>query len=70
MKRGAGSGISPILSVLILMSIDIKLAKYGISSLKYADDGIFYSNCNVNPLELLKRNQILTGVEFNVEKSG
>jgi retron-type reverse transcriptase len=39
-----GSGISPILSVLILMTIDSKLNRKGIFSIKYADDGLFYSH--------------------------
>lgn len=65
-----GSGISPLLSVLILITIDDKLKKYGIKSIKYADDGIFYSNSDINPIDLLQRNERLTGVEFNLEKSG
>jgi hypothetical protein len=50
--------------------MDCKLQKYGISSIKYADDGLFYSNCNKNPLKILYRNKMITGVDFNVEKSG
>jgi hypothetical protein len=52
------------------MTIDSKLKKHGVLSLKYADDGIFYTNNNVDPLELLKNNKMLTGVEFNNDKSG
>jgi len=64
-----GSGISPILSVLSLNSINHKLKKHKIQCLKYADDGIFYSNSCENPLEILKRNSEITGVEFNYNKS-
>jgi hypothetical protein len=52
------------------MSIDYKLKKHGVYSLKYADDGIFYSNNSVDPLELLNKNKRITGVDFNREKSG
>jgi hypothetical protein len=52
------------------MSMDAKLNKHGIYSLKYADDGIFYTNNSVDPLEILKNNKKLTGVEINKEKSG
>lgn len=65
-----GSGISPILSVLALTSMNQKLKKYGIWGIKYADDGLFFSNSKKNPLEILSRNKKITGVSFNLDKSG
>jgi hypothetical protein len=52
------------------MTIDAKLKKHGVYSLKYADDGIFYTNNDIDPLEILKNNKKLTGVEINETKSG
>lgn len=39
---------------------------------KYADDGIFYSNYDVNPLEVLAKQRfgIDTGCIFSIAKSG
>jgi len=68
-----GSGISPILSIMCLIMLN-KLAHLPtpIYSSKYSDDGFFFSNHDVNPLEVLEKQQFGfdTGCVFSKVKSG
>jgi hypothetical protein len=68
-----GSGISPILSIMCLIMLN-ELANLPtpIYAHKYADDGIFYSNHDVNPLEVLAKQKFGfdTGCIFSIAKSG